>query len=312
MQRKSTCFITAAAVAFASATATPVHAQAYHTFVSGLGDDTQPCSRGAPCKTFATALSKTAAGGEINCVDNGGYGPVTITKSITIDCSGAKATILAPSTTGVNINVDVVSGLIVRLRNLYINGLLNINPSRGIAIVGTTNNDNAISIENCVIDGFTTNGIIDSAKNGRLLIKDTVVRNNYGPAVTIASASGTSSVKATLDNVSTFDSGFGFAFGNGAQALIKNSIASQHVTAGVQADAGATVAIVSSVILGNPTGISANAGSNVRVRSSDISYNTTSNGGAIQSHIDNSFFANGAAGPVNPAAGGVTSPQGLQ
>ena len=66
--------------------ATPAAAQATRTWVSGVGDDVNPCSRTAPCKTFAGAISKTAAGGEINCLDPGGFGAVTITKSMTIAC----------------------------------------------------------------------------------------------------------------------------------------------------------------------------------------------------------------------------------
>ena len=62
----------------------PAHAQATRTWVSGVGDDANPCSRTAPCKTFAGAISKTAAKGEINCIDPGGFGGVTITKPITI------------------------------------------------------------------------------------------------------------------------------------------------------------------------------------------------------------------------------------
>ena len=66
--------------------ALPAHAQASRTWVSGVGNDANPCSRTAPCKTFAGAISKTAVNGEINCIDPGGFGAVTITKSITIDC----------------------------------------------------------------------------------------------------------------------------------------------------------------------------------------------------------------------------------
>src|SRR2546422_2828997 len=66
----------------------PAQAQATRTWVSGVGDDVNPCSRTAPCKTFAGAISKTAAGGEIDCLDPGGFGAVTITKSLTIDCNG--------------------------------------------------------------------------------------------------------------------------------------------------------------------------------------------------------------------------------
>src|SRR6059058_5561540 len=79
-------------------------AQATRTWVSGVGDDLNPCSRTAPCKTFAGAISKTAAGGEINCLDPGGFGTVTITKSITIDCGGTFGSILASGVNGVNVN----------------------------------------------------------------------------------------------------------------------------------------------------------------------------------------------------------------
>src|SRR4029453_9246958 len=72
----------------------PAHAQAFRTWVSGVGDDANPCSRTAPCKTFAGAISKTALNGEINCLDPGGFGAVTITKSITIDCREIFASIL--------------------------------------------------------------------------------------------------------------------------------------------------------------------------------------------------------------------------
>src|SRR5687767_10003387 len=71
------------------------NAQATRTWVSGVGDDANPCSRTAPCKTFAGAISKTATGGEINCLDPGGFGALTITKSITVDCTGTLGSTLA-------------------------------------------------------------------------------------------------------------------------------------------------------------------------------------------------------------------------
>src|SRR5207249_277425 len=101
-------------------------AQATRTWVSGVGDDVNPCSRTAPCKTFAGAISKTAINGEINCLDPGGFGAVTITKSITIDCHEIFASILASGTTGVNINLTTTLATdplqTVRLRNINING----------------------------------------------------------------------------------------------------------------------------------------------------------------------------------------------
>src|ERR1700738_611636 len=78
----------------------PAYAQATRTWVSGVGDDANPCSRTAPCKTFAGAISKTAPGGEINCLDPGGFGALTITKAITISCQAGTAGVLGWGTTG--------------------------------------------------------------------------------------------------------------------------------------------------------------------------------------------------------------------
>src|SRR3989449_9047306 len=91
-------------VAVVSAFASLASGQATRTWVSGVGDDVNPCSRTAPCKTFAGAISKTAAGGEIDALDPGGFGAVTITKAITIDGSGTFAGILGAGTTGVLVN----------------------------------------------------------------------------------------------------------------------------------------------------------------------------------------------------------------
>ncbi|MCU0340213.1 MAG: hypothetical protein MUE30_10020, partial [Spirosomaceae bacterium] len=76
-------------------------------WVSGVGDDANPCSRTAPCKTFAGAISKTAAGGEISVLDPGGFGAVTITKSITLNGDGTLAGILASGTNGIVINAMI-------------------------------------------------------------------------------------------------------------------------------------------------------------------------------------------------------------
>src|SRR5687767_15444373 len=100
--------------------AAPASAQATRTWVSGVGDDVNPCSRTAPCKTFAGAISKTATDGEINCLDPGGFGAVNITKSITIDCEDTQGSILAAGTTGVIVNATTTSR--IRLRGISING----------------------------------------------------------------------------------------------------------------------------------------------------------------------------------------------
>src|SRR2546423_1445432 len=145
-------------LAFASA----AHAQATRTWVSGVGDDANPCSRTAPCKTFAGAISKTADGGEIDCIDPGGFGAVTITKSVTIDGGGTFASILAAGTNGVNVN-DSASGAagthIVRLRNISINGA-----STGFVGINYTS-AKALYVESCQVFGFRGNGTNSHALN---------------------------------------------------------------------------------------------------------------------------------------------------
>src|SRR5689334_25426295 len=103
------------------AAASPAAAQATRTWVSGVGDDANPCSRTAPCKTFAGAISKTAAAGEINCLDPGGFGAVTITKSITIDCSHTLAGVLVSGTNAIIVSAGAGDRII--LRGLDINGV---------------------------------------------------------------------------------------------------------------------------------------------------------------------------------------------
>src|SRR5438309_3177868 len=127
------------------------HAQATRTWVSGVGDDANPCSRTAPCKTFAGAISKTAAGGEINALDPGGYGAVTITKAITIDGGGTFASILSSLVNGIVINAGASD--VVNLRNLSIDGAGNgLDGIRFLA--GQT-----LNVQNVVIFNITGDGI---------------------------------------------------------------------------------------------------------------------------------------------------------
>src|SRR6201996_3059277 len=129
--------------------AAPANAQATRTWVSGVGDDANPCSRTAPCKTFAGTIVKTAASGEINCLDPGGFGAVTITKSITISCKGVTAGVLVAGGNGITVNVP--AGSFVQLKGLDIDGLAPTQTSlSGIAMV----NGGTLAIEDCEIYGF--------------------------------------------------------------------------------------------------------------------------------------------------------------
>jgi PASTA domain len=146
----TTSVLTIVATAVIAVVAPPAFAQATRTWVSGVGDDVNPCSRTAPCKTFAGAISKTAAGGVINTLDGAGFGAVTITKSITIDGTGTQASILSLSTNGVNING---AGIDVVLRNIDINGTL---PGAGC---GGLSGVNVLAASSVRLDGVTISGM---------------------------------------------------------------------------------------------------------------------------------------------------------
>src|SRR5438309_5888292 len=123
--RRISLSLALAAASLALLQTAPAHAQAFRTFVSGVGDDANPCSRTAPCKTFAGAISKTAINGEINCLDPGGFGAVTITKSMTIDCHEVMAGLVTGGGNGIVISIAAGNAndplRTARLRNININ-----------------------------------------------------------------------------------------------------------------------------------------------------------------------------------------------
>ena len=172
----------------------PAHAQATRTWVSGVGDDANPCSRTAPCKTFAGAISKTAVNGEINCLDPGGFGGVTITKGITLDCHEVFGSILVAGTNGITINA---ANAVVTIRNLNFNGA-GLTGIRGISILAASK----VNIEDCMIMQFSQQGIADMRTGGGnfLSVRNTTIRNNTGAG--ISSAAGAAS-GAVLENVSS-------------------------------------------------------------------------------------------------------------
>jgi hypothetical protein len=153
-------------------------AQATRTWVSGVGDDANPCSRTAPCKTFAGAISKTATGGEIDALDPGGFGAVTITKTITIDGGGGQvASVLASGGTN-GIVVAAGASDIVTLRNLRINGVEGTPSGGGLNGIRYVSGG-GLHVENCYIFGFTGDGInVATSASAALFVNNTFLTNN--------------------------------------------------------------------------------------------------------------------------------------
>jgi hypothetical protein len=284
------------ALALVAVTA-PAHAQATRTWVSGVGDDLNPCSRTAPCKTFAGAISKTFINGEIDCLDPGGYGAVTITKSISIDCTGTFGSILTGGTNGVVINIPVNANdpfRTVRLRGLSING------AGASGTVGTRiglrgvsiSNALVVIIEDTVISDFSLQGISDTRSTaGKLFIRNSVIRDSSGAGIL---AQGPSTNTVSLENVHSVNNAFGIATATGNRVSISRSVFSGNSTAGVESDAGGNVMVESSLVTGNGNGLQ-NAGT-MGVADSEISFNTTGVSGATVSFGNSRIFGNTAPG----------------
>ena len=288
----------------------PAHAQASRTWVSGVGDDANPCSRTAPCKTFAGAISKTAAGGEINCLDPGGFGAVTITKSITIDCHDVFGSVLVSGTNGINIQADNTNAKTVRLRNLNVTGITGLGIN-GIRITGATTSNTVVVLEDIMVDGFSQRGITDERSGGgKLLIVNTTVRDNGAAGIGVLPAAAVA-IAASINNARVFNSVIGLSTGNGSQVMVNNSVFSGASNIGVDVETGATAVIDNSVVSGNTTGLFITAGATLRVSNSDVAFNGTGVNGTVASFTNSRFSVNGGAGTISPI-GSTSNPTGQQ
>jgi hypothetical protein len=290
----------------------PAHAQATRTWVSGVGDDLNPCSRTAPCKTFAGAISKTFINGEIDCLDPGGYGAVTITKSITLDCTSTLGSILASGTNGIIINIAVNANdpfRTVRIRGLSINGtgasgtIGTRTGLKGISILQAS----TVSIEDTVISDFSQQGINDArSAGGKLFVRNSVIRDNTLAGIVVNAATAHN---ASIENVHSLNNGQGLATGNLNKVSVVRSVFAGNTTAGIEADLGGQVGVDSTVVTANNIGLQ-NTGT-MSVSDSEISLNATGASGAFTSFGNNRIFGNTAAGTA-PTVGAPSSDHGEQ
>ena len=289
--------------------AAPANAQATRTWVSGVGDDINPCSRTAPCKTFAGAMSKTAANGEINCLDPGGFGAVTVNKSMTIDCAGTLGAILASSTTGVIVNT---TGVNVVLRNLSINGV-------GTGVFGVRFlAGNSLTLENVHIANFNASAAVGvqfspSVANATLLVSNSVIRSNGiapatgGGIVVQSNAGGTNALAVVHNSTIQRNGGSGIlvnTVSGSATVTVRDSTISNNTNGGVRtvATANAAVALLDRVTLASNSlaGVSSEgAASTIRVGNSVIHANAQGmqsvSSGVIRSYQNNDVNANGGS-----------------
>ena len=234
------------------------HAQATRTWVSGVGDDANPCSRTAPCKTFAGAISKTAAKGVISVLDPAGYGAVTITKGITIDGGAVMGSILASFTNGVIISAGPTD--VVRLRNITLEGI-----SNGISGM-KFNTGSALILDNVRIHDFSSGHGVYFTPSGssRLIISDSVISNQGGYGVYVQpTATGFATV--SIENTKLNNNSIGLEADDRSSVSINNSFISHNGIHGIIAFSGSApveVVINGSQITNN--GLTSTSGAGIR------------------------------------------------
>jgi hypothetical protein len=304
MNRNSFTFKALALVVFALATTALAQAQASRTWVSGVGDDANPCSRTAPCKTWPGAISKTATNGEIDALDPGGFGTVTITKSITLDGGGTLASILSAGTNGVNVNA---AGANVTLRRISINGF-----GTGLHGVSATA-VGVLNVEDCYIFGHLNEGIlVNIASNANVNVKrSTIVGNGLsgtaGAGAGIRATTSSGNVFLTAVNTSCDNNNEGFRMENNVHATVSNSTASNNALNGfdVFPSAGASDMNVESSVSANNKqwGVVTGANGTIRLSNTTVTDNAVQGlnpiGGSILSYSNNKVQGNGAGGANN-------------
>jgi hypothetical protein len=280
--------------------------QATRTWVSGVGDDVNPCSRTAPCKTFAGAISKTAKDGEISVLDPGGFGTITITKSITINGThgqGYGSILAAGATQGVLVNITDPADVrkTVRLNSLHINGAST--GTHGIRILAAAN----VHVNDTIIDGFTSRGIevALTATSSNIYVTDTQIRKcNIGMRITTTSGFAVGVLNNVLFEANT---SHGAEVSTNGFATIKGASSSANGGAGFATTGNGQMNIVDSIMAHNAAGVNAGAGTTMRVASCQIFNNTVawSIAGSVSTDGQNRVANNGAGGQ-NPAGPAIT------
>jgi hypothetical protein len=276
-----------------------MYGQVARTFVSGINaDDSNPCTNIAPCRTFAAAMAKTSAGGEIDALDTAEYGPVTITKAITIDGGGQVASIQADGVNGIVVSAGANDKVI--LRNVRISG--SNTGLNGIRFLS----GGQLTIDKCEIFGFTLNGVDISQGSSA---QSWVTNTNIGMIGSVGIMATTTAGIVTLgiDKVRVEWSNKGIDAAFHSRVTVNDSFVQNAASIGIEADGDAIIVINGSVIDLNGSGVETTNVSGIEafayVSNSEIAFNSTGFNelaGRINTFGNNRFIANGSDGPVRP------------
>jgi hypothetical protein len=300
----------AVAIALSALATSAAYAQATRTWVSGVGDDANPCSRTAPCKTFAGAISKTAPGGEIDTLDPGGFGGVTITKSLTIDgIGGGESSALVSGTNAILINAAATD--FVNLRNLQLQGIqAGLNGVRVLQV-------GRLTMDNVAVFGFTQRGLsIEGTVNVNVDIRNCSFSRNNGGGIGIFPTGGSPAIRVVLNhsavvqNGLTLGSTFGISSSTGfgtTRLIARDSDISENTAANVNADGASVSMFLDNCTMsgGGQEGVRASGGATLFLARCSIVANggnaVTASAGTVSTYGDN-YMANNGTNNTGTAA----------
>ena len=268
-------------------------AQATRTWVSGVGDDANPCSRTAPCKTFAGAIGKTAAAGVISVLDPGGFGTVVITKAMTIDGGGIEGSILSAGTNGIVVNAAATDQVI--LRNLTING-----STTGLSGIRVMNADKVV-VEHVDISN-SEYGIYNTSA-AQVNVIDSYLHDNRQYGILMAVTTG----RLMLDQSQILDNGsYGVRIEGAAISSVRRSTFTGNGVLGISANGGGFLSIDDCLVSQSPYGIGSGDRATVSVSNTTIA-NTTARalfdgGGSLLTYGNNRLSGNAVDGAFNGTA----------
>jgi hypothetical protein len=301
MYRTRSTFILFAIAVMILSSNSCLFAATMRTWVSGVGNDSNACSRTAPCATFAGALAKTTAGGVISVVDAGDYGPVTISQSVTIDGSGAGAGILA---SGTGITVTAGASDTVILKGVNIDGA-------GTGLTGVDfQTGGSLYVEKCTIANLTGNGITFAPTGAsQLFITDTTIDSNVNPvpspvpAGIYLSPAGSAVSTVSIDNIRIHGYAMGLYSKTHIKATVSNSVISGNSNQGIYAQGDSVVVAANCVLANNAkAGVQVNAANATVLINNDNIVNNVgglvfgTSGGAVVSSGNNVVARNSGKG----------------
>jgi hypothetical protein len=304
-------FLSAMCLALAPVAA---NAQTSRTWVSGLGNDGNTCSRSSPCLTFAGAIAQTTAGGEINCLDPGGFGAVTINKAITINCEQTLGSVLVSGTNGIVVQAGPTD--VVTLKGLEFEGL-----NAGLNAVRFLSGKE-LHMHKFQIRNFTNSGIdIEPSNSTRVFLADGYISDcgvgGSGFAAILVKANSGANTSVSINHVQMEDNLNGvFADGSGgggvAHVQVRDSVVSASSNNGISissAGPAATADVVNSIMSYNisAAAIVSGAAATLKLGGNVITNNVTgaaSSGGTLQSFKNNMIIDNGSDGtPITAVPG---------